>query len=67
MDRFPAAEDGPAYELQSVGRTLDDLTPQEETAPRKGGVTGPLLWSVVGLVALLAFVGWLLVGPPFRA
>jgi hypothetical protein len=66
MDRFPAAEEAPSYELQSVGRTSDDLTPQEETAPRPGGVAKPVIWSLVALLALIAFVGWLLVGLPFR-
>jgi hypothetical protein len=64
MDRFPPAEDGPSYELQSVGRTLDDLTPQEETAPRPGGIARPVMWSFLALLALVAFVGWLLVGSP---
>jgi len=64
MDRFPPAEDGPRYELQSVGRTLDDLEPSEEIAPRPGGVAKPLAWVALTLLALLAFVGWLLVGPP---
>ena len=34
MDRFPAAEESPSYELQSVGRTSDDLTPQEAQISR---------------------------------
>jgi hypothetical protein len=66
MDKFPAAEDAPSYELQSIGRTLDDLTPEEETAPRPGGVAKPLVWSFLALLALIAFVGWLLVGTPHR-
>jgi hypothetical protein len=64
MDRFPPAEDGPRYEIQSVGRTLDDLEPSEEIAPRPGGVMRPLVWVALVLLALMAFVGWLLVGPP---
>jgi hypothetical protein len=64
MDRFPPAEDGPRYEIQSVGRTLDDLEPSEEIAPRPGGFLRPLVWVGLALMALMAFVGWLLVGPP---
>jgi hypothetical protein len=64
MDRFPPAEDGPRYEIHSVGRTLDDLEPSDEIAPRPGGVYKPLVWVALGLLALMAFVGWLLVGPP---
>ena len=67
MDRFPPAEDGPRYELQSVGRTLDDLDldPETEAAPaaqRRFG--GPLIAVGVTILALMAFVGWLLLGPP---
>ncbi len=62
IDRFPPAEDGPRYELLTIGRTLDDLTPQEETAPRPGGVRAPLAWVALGLAALMGLVGWLLVG-----
>jgi hypothetical protein len=60
MDRFPAAEDGPQYELIALGRTMDDLTDEEKTAPRPGGVIGPLICVSVVLVAMLAFIGWLL-------
>ncbi|MFI4933561.1 MAG: hypothetical protein ACHP7N_03000 [Caulobacterales bacterium] len=61
-DAFPPAEDGPEYELQSIRRSLDDLTPAEKVAPRPGGIVRPIVWALVGLVALMAFVGWLLVG-----
>jgi hypothetical protein len=63
-DRFPAAANSAEYELHSTGRTLDDLSPQERTAPRPGGVRAPLVWVALALAVLLAFVGWLLVGPP---
>ncbi|HTX49169.1 MAG TPA: hypothetical protein VME40_07245 [Caulobacteraceae bacterium] len=64
MDRFPPAEDGPRYEIQSVGRTLDDMEPNDEIVPRPGGVLKPLAWVALALLALMAFVGWLLIGPP---
>ncbi len=65
MDKFPPAEDGPRYELQSVGRTLDDLDPETEAAPAaQRRVYGPLVAVGLTILALLAFVGWLLVGPP---
>ena len=60
MDRFPPAEDGPQYELIALARTLDDLTFAEQTAPRPGGIVEPLIYVTLALVALLAFVGWLL-------
>jgi len=59
MDRFPPAEDGPRFELLSVGRTLDDLDPGDQIGPGPGIL--PLLWSVTALLALIAFMGWLLV------
>jgi len=62
MQRFPPAEDGPLYELESVGRTLGDLGPGEMLAPRPGGVIAPVVWSTIATLALIAFVGWLLVG-----
>ncbi len=64
MDRFPPAEDGPRYEMQSVGRTLDDLEPAAQAEPSKGGVGGALIWVALAVVALVAFVSWLLVSPP---
>ena len=60
MDAFPASFDGPEYELQSIARSLEDLTPAEMSAPRPGGVMRPLVWTVAAIVALMAFVGWLL-------
>jgi hypothetical protein len=65
MDRFPPAEDGPRYEMQSIGRTLDDLEPAEEVEARAGGVGRPLAWVALAVFALIAFVCWLLVGPPW--
>ena len=62
MDRFPPAKDGPHYELITLARTMDDLTFAEQTAPRPGGIVEPLICVAVFLVALLAFVGWLLFG-----
>jgi len=64
MELFPPAEDGPRFEIQSVGRELDDLSPEEKAAPRPGGVVRPLIWVGLTLAALVAFIGWCLVGPP---
>jgi hypothetical protein len=61
MQRFPPAEDGPRFELLSVGHTLDDLDPADEVAPRPGNAILPLVWSPAALLALIAFMGWLLV------
>jgi len=59
MQRFPPAEDGPRFELLSVGQTLDDLDPDDETMPSPGIL--PLLWSGAALLALITFMGWLLI------
>jgi hypothetical protein len=62
MDPFPPAEDGPRYEMAQVGRELSDLTPAERTSPpvfREEVLM--LVWSGLGLLALIAFfVGALL-------
>ena len=60
MDRFPPAKAGPRYEMQAVGRALDDLGPREHDY-EAGEVWGPLFWTFSGLLLLMAFVGWLLV------
>jgi hypothetical protein len=60
-DRIPAAHDGPLFELDTIGRTLDDLSPAEQRRPPRG-VRFKLEWTAAALVALVAFVGWLLVG-----
>jgi hypothetical protein len=65
MDRFPPAKDGPRYQMLAIGRTLDDLDPREHTNDA-GDVWGPLFWTFSGLVLLMAFVGWLLVGQPIN-
>ena len=65
MDRFPPAKDGPRYEMHAIGRTLDDLDPREH-ADEPGDVWGPLFWTLSGLLVLMAFVGWLLVGQPIN-
>jgi hypothetical protein len=59
-DRFPAAHDGPLFELEAIGRTLDDLSPRA-SRPRRG-VGAKLAWAAGALLALVAFMGWLLVG-----
>ena len=63
MDRFPPAEDGPRYEMQAIGRALEDLAPRDR-ASEAGDPWAPLFWSLAGLLLLMAFVGWLLVGQP---
>jgi len=60
MDAFPPARDGPRFEIQAIGRSLEDLTPAEVAVPRD--VVVPMLFTALALIALMAFVGWLLVG-----
>ena len=60
MDRFPAAEDGPQYELIALARTMDDLSAEEKTTPRLGGIVEPLICVAAVGIAMLAFIGWLL-------
>jgi hypothetical protein len=59
-DRFPAARDGPQFELEAIGRTLDDLSPAEQRKPPQA-VRSRLMWAGAALVALMAFMRWLLV------
>jgi hypothetical protein len=59
-DRFPAAEDGPEFQLRSVGHSLDDLSPAERRLPPEA-VRARFMWATAALIALIAFVGWLLV------
>ena len=42
-----------------------DLAPGEKW-PRTGDIVAPLAWVALGLVALMAFLAWLLVGPPLQ-
>jgi hypothetical protein len=64
MDRFPPAENGPRRELQSIGRTLNDLgAAREALLPVRDWWT-PLLWSAAGLLTMLAFVVWMFIGQP---
>jgi len=58
MQRFPPTN-GPRFELLSVGQTLDDLDPGDDTMPSLGLL--PLIWSAAASLALIAFMGWLLV------
>ncbi len=60
-DRFPAAQDGPEFQLHAIGRALDDLSPAEQRKPPRA-VRARLTWAAAALVALMAFVGWLLFG-----
>jgi len=59
----PAEVNRSRYDLECIHRSLEDLTPGEDSA-RSGGVFAPLAWVALALVALATFVGWLLVGPP---
>lgn len=61
MDRFPPGRESPRYELQSVGRTLDDRTPPPGPLPARV-VAMHLFWTALVTVALIALVGWMLVG-----
>lgn len=63
MDRFPPAEHGPRYEIQSIGRSLNDLN----VAAADGlgpDVRTALLWWAAGFLVMVAFVGLLVVGAP---
>jgi hypothetical protein len=51
--------------MHAIGRTLDDLDPREH-AYETAHVWGPLFWSFSGLLLLMAFIGWLLVGQPIN-
>jgi hypothetical protein len=62
MDRFPPAEETPHYELQSIGRGLGDASLANRRALPPRVIVAHLFWTALVLVALLAFVGWLLVG-----
>jgi glutathione S-transferase len=59
-DRVPAAHDGPLFELGAIGRTLDDLSPAQKGEPRRGA-RAKLIWVAAAVLALVAFMGWLLV------
>jgi hypothetical protein len=61
MGRFPSAEHGPRYEMQAIGRALDDTAPRDRAYEARH-IWEPLVWSLAGLLLLMAFVGWLLVG-----
>ena len=62
MERFPPAASTPHFELRSIGLAMDDLAPTPTlAAPRRDQIV-KLLWALFGLICLLAFVGWLLVG-----
>ena len=62
MERINPAPTTEHREMQSIGRTLADLSPSD--LPQERAVWGPVLWSAAGLVVIMAFVGWLLVGSP---
>jgi hypothetical protein len=61
MNALDPSKHGPRFEMASVGRYLEDLTPAEAEVPRVGR-TEALIWSACVLIALIAFIGWLLIG-----
>jgi hypothetical protein len=62
MDQIHPAPTTEHREMQTIGRSLEDLSPSDR--PQERAVWGPVLWSAAGLVVVIAFVGWLLVGSP---
>ena len=62
MDRFPPAEGSPRFELHSIGRSLSDAAPARRAALPPRVIAAQLLWTAVVIIALVIFVGWLLVG-----
>ncbi|HWF77639.1 MAG TPA: hypothetical protein VN694_10740 [Caulobacteraceae bacterium] len=60
-DRVPAAQDGARFELEAIGRALDDLSPAQQRRP-PASVRARLEWSAAAIIALIVFLGWLLVG-----
>jgi hypothetical protein len=65
-DARPSEANPTRCELEGIQRSLEDRPPGEDSPPRPGGVLAPLAWVAAGLVGLMAFVGWLLVGPPLH-
>jgi len=61
MDRFPPAKTTPQSEMQSVGRTMEDLAAAQKASSRPGGILKPLLFVAATIVVLLAFLDWLVV------
>jgi hypothetical protein len=61
MERFPPGRESPEFELRSVGRALGDLPEPAPPQNLRGGWRA-LAFTLIVLLALLAFVGWLLVG-----
>lgn len=59
MNTLPYAR-RPRFEIQAIARNLEDLTPDGVAAPRD--IVVPLVFTALTLLALMAFVGWLLVG-----
>lgn len=54
-------------ELQSVGRTNDDLLHGEEAAAQRWQTRMPWVWLIVGLVVVAGFIAALMVlGPQAR-
>ncbi|MBV9996579.1 MAG: hypothetical protein JO127_15345 [Caulobacteraceae bacterium] len=57
----PPGHDGPRFEIKSIGRSLCDLAPGEDAVDRRGAKVA-LVSTAAAVVALLALVGWLLIG-----
>ena len=66
MDDYTTTADRSRYEMQTTGRALDDLAPRDRAYDARD-VWAPLFWSFAGLILVMAFVGWLLVGPPINS
>lgn len=50
-------------EMQSIGRTLDDLAHGGEAGAQRGQTVTPWLWLPIGLLIVVGFLGWLFLGP----
>jgi hypothetical protein len=62
MDSFPPGEEGPRYEMMSIGRSLSDTAVARRATLPPRVIIAQLCWTALAVVALMAFVGWLLVG-----
>ena len=67
MDRFPPAENGPRYEMQSVGRTLSGPDHARTQALTQRDLWVALISGLAGLLTVTAFIGWLFATSPVHA
>jgi hypothetical protein len=61
---IPPVADDPHFEVRTVGRLLDDLYPDLKEGLNRGPPAAALAWTLAAVIALAAFIGWLLVSPP---